>query len=99
MRLEEIVARPRLGFAELGPGDLSLAPGYREMPRDDYPAEMWAARECAFAACRTNRVGFLEIGTPRNIVTKLDEGVRVIAGHSEETARIGRDHQRRSMAV
>ena len=32
-------------------------------------------------------------------VPRLDEGVRVIAGHNPETARIGRAHQRRTMAV
>ena len=52
-----------------------------------------------FGACRKNGVAFLEIGTPANIVAKLDEGVRVIAGHSEETARIGRAYQKRAMPV
>jgi len=46
-----------------------------------------------------NRAAFLEIGTSSNIATKLDEGVRVIAGHSEEAARIGRAHQGRTMPV
>jgi 4-hydroxy-2-oxoheptanedioate aldolase len=96
---EEILATPGIGFAELGPGDLSLALGYLEMPRDNYPAEMREARDRVFRACRTNRVAFLEIGTPRNIVGKLDAGVRVIAGHSEEAARVGRAHQRRTMPV
>ena len=96
---EEILATPGIGFAELGPGDLSLALGYREMPRDNYPAEMREARDRVFQACRSNGIAFLEIGTPRNIVGKLDEGVRVIAGHSEEAARIGRVHQRRTMPV
>jgi 4-hydroxy-2-oxoheptanedioate aldolase len=92
---EEILAVPGLGFAEMGPGDLSLALGYREMPRDHYPPEMREARRLVFGACRKNGVAFLEIGTQSNIVAKLDEGVRVIAGHSEEAARIGRAHQRR----
>ncbi len=96
---EEILATPGIGFAELGPGDLSLALGYLEMPRDSYPAEMREARDRVFRACRSNGIAFLEIGTPRNIVGKLDEGVRVIAGHSEEAARIGRVHQRRTMPV
>jgi 4-hydroxy-2-oxoheptanedioate aldolase len=96
---EEILAVPGLGFAELGPGDLSLALGYREMPRDSYPPEMKEARERVFRACRANRVAFLEIGTPVNIKSKLDEGVRVIAGHSEEAARLGRTHQKRTMPV
>jgi 4-hydroxy-2-oxoheptanedioate aldolase len=98
-RCEEILATPGLGFAELGPGDLSLALGYREMPRDNYPPEMREARERVFRACRANGIAFLETATPANIAEKLDEGVRVIAGHSEEAARLGRVHQRRQMPV
>jgi 4-hydroxy-2-oxoheptanedioate aldolase len=98
-RCEEILAVPGIGFAELGPGDLSLALGYLEMPRDNYPLEMRAARERVFRACRANGVAFLEIGTPANIAAKLDEGVRVIAGHSEEAARLGRAHHKRTMPV
>ena len=98
-RCEEILAVPGIGFAEMGPGDLSLALGYLEMPRDNYPPEMREARDRVFAACRANGVAFLEIGTPANIAAKLDEGVRVIAGHSEEAARLGRAHQRRTMPV
>jgi 4-hydroxy-2-oxoheptanedioate aldolase len=94
---DEILAVPGLGFAELGPGDLSLALGYKEMPRDKYPPEMQEARAKVMAACRRNRIAFLEIGTPENIITKLDEGVRVFAGHREETARVGRARQRRAM--
>jgi 4-hydroxy-2-oxoheptanedioate aldolase len=96
---EEILAVPGLGFAEMGPGDLSLALGYRDMPRDPYPPEMQEARDKVFRACRDNGVAFLEIGTPETIAKKLDEGVRVIAGHREETARIGRAHQHRKMPV
>jgi 4-hydroxy-2-oxoheptanedioate aldolase len=96
---EEILAVPGLGFAELGPGDLGLALGYRAVPRDPYPPEMREARERVFAACRKNRVAFLETATPENIVAKLDEGVRVIAGHREETAVIGRTHKKRTMLV
>lgn len=98
-RCEEILAVPGIGFAEMGPGDLSLALGYTEMPRDPYPREMMEARQRVFTACRKYGVAFLEIGTLVNIAAKLDEGVRVIAGHSEETARIGRAHQKRLMPV
>jgi 4-hydroxy-2-oxoheptanedioate aldolase len=96
---EAILAVPGLGFAELGPGDLGLSFGYVTVPREPYPSEMRAARERVFAACRKNRVAFLETGSPENITNKLDEGVKVIAGHREETAKIGRAHQRRSMPV
>jgi 2-keto-3-deoxy-L-rhamnonate aldolase RhmA len=96
---EAILSTPGLGFAELGPGDLSLALGYREMPRDNYPPEMQEARERVFRACRANGIAFLETATPATITSKLDEGIRVIAGHSEEAARLGRAHQGRTLPV
>ncbi len=96
---EEILATPGLGFAELGPGDLSLALGYREMPRDKYPPEMQEARERVLAACKKHGLAFLEIGTPGNVTAKIDQGVRIFAGHSEEAAGIGRAYQRRTMPV
>lgn len=97
--VERILAVPGLGFAEIGPGDLGLSLGYTTIRNDPYPSEMQQARERIFAACRANKVAFLEACTPANIAARLDEGVRVIAGHSEETARIGRAHQRRGMRV
>lgn len=94
---EAILAVPGLGFAELGPGDLSLSLGYTAMSRDAYPPELSAARERVFAACRQAGVPFLDSGTPATIAALLDEGVRVVAGHREETVRVGRAHQRRAM--
>ncbi len=94
---EAICAVPGLGFAEIGPGDLGLSLGYTTLRRDPYPPEMAAARARIFAACRAAGIAFLEACTPENIRARLDEGVRVIAGGSEETARIGRAHQRRTM--
>jgi 4-hydroxy-2-oxoheptanedioate aldolase len=96
---ERILAVPGLGFAEMGPGDLGLALGYRAVPRDPYPSEMQEARDRVFAACRRHGVRFLETSHPENIVARLDEGVRIIAGHDEATAKIGRAHQRRTMRV
>ena len=96
---ESILAVPGLGFAELGPGDLGLSLGYVTVPRDPYPAEMREARERVFAACRANGIAFLEGATPETIAAKIDEGVRVIAGHREETAVAGRAHSRRAMPV
>jgi len=96
---EEIIAVPGLGFAEIGPGDLSLALGYRTIPREPYPAEMQAARDRILAACRNNRVAFLQTCTSDNVTVRIDEGVRVIAGHSETTAIKGRAHQKRKLPV
>lgn len=58
---------------------------------------MREARERVLAACRKNRVALLETCSPENIAAKLDEGVRVVAGHREETAIRGRTHQRRAL--
>jgi 2-keto-3-deoxy-L-rhamnonate aldolase RhmA len=95
---EQILAVPGLGFAEIGPGDLSLALGYRTMPRE-FPPEMQRARDRILAACRKNGVAFLQGCTPDNIVARIDEGVRVVAGHSEAAAKKGRAHQKRTMVV
>ena len=94
---DAICAVPGLGFAEMGPGDLSLSLGSVKMLRDPYPPIMQAARDKVFNACRRNKIAFLEGCHPANIAQRLDEGVRVIAGHSEETAKIGRSHQKRQM--
>jgi 4-hydroxy-2-oxoheptanedioate aldolase len=96
---EEILAVPGLGFAEIGPGDLSLSLGYRIMPREPFPPEMQRARNRILAACRKTGVAFLQSCTPDNIVARIDEGVRVVAGHSEEAAKRGRAHQKRTMVV
>jgi 4-hydroxy-2-oxoheptanedioate aldolase len=96
---DEILSVPGIGFAELGPGDLSLALGYPNIPRDPYPAEMLEARARVFGACRKYGIRFLEGCTPENIAARIDEGVRVIAGHREDTARIGRAHSKRTMPV
>ncbi|MBV9356666.1 MAG: hypothetical protein JO023_14230 [Chloroflexi bacterium] len=96
---EEILAVPGLAFAELGPGDLGLALGYLQVQRDPYPPEMAEARERVLAACRANGLAFLEGTTPDLVERKIDEGVRIVGGHREETARIGRAHSRRTMPV
>ena len=97
--VEQILRVPGIGFAEMGPGDLGLCLGYKQVPRDPYPAEMQAARQRVFSACQANGIAFLESCTPENVVKKIDEGVRVVAGHREETARLGRAHTNRRMPV
>ena len=96
---EAILAVPGLGFAEMGPGDLSLSLGHVKIQRDPMPREMQEARDRIFAACRKNKVPFLESCTPHDIAMRIDEGVRVIAGGLEETAIKGRAHQRRTVTA
>jgi len=96
---DEICAVPGLGFAEMGPGDLSLSLGSPKIMRDPYSPALQAARDKVLAACLRNKIAFLEGCSPANIAERLDQGVRVIAGHDPETARVGRAHQRRTMPV
>jgi 2-keto-3-deoxy-L-rhamnonate aldolase RhmA len=96
---EEIIAVPGLGFAEIGPGDLSLSLGYRTIPREPFPPEMQRARDRILAACRKYGVAFLQSCTADNITARIDEGVRVIAGHSEAAAIKGRAHQKRTLPI
>jgi 4-hydroxy-2-oxoheptanedioate aldolase len=96
---DEICAVPGPGFAEMGPGDLSLSLGSTTLLRDPYPPLMQAARDKVLAACERNGIAFLEGCTQANIAARLDEGVRVIAGHDPEMASIGRRHQNRTLPV
>jgi 4-hydroxy-2-oxoheptanedioate aldolase len=96
---ESILATPGLAFAEMGPGDLGLAFGHLRIAHDAYPPELQEARERVLAACKKNRIAYLESCTPQNIVARLNEGVRVVAGQRQETAVIGRKHQNRTLPV
>lgn len=97
--VEQILSVPGIGFAEMGPGDLGLALGYKQVPRQPYPPEMQKARDRVFRTCQAHSIAFLEVCTPENVVQQLDDGVRVVAGHLEETAQRGRAHTQRTMPV
>ena len=94
--IEEILAVPGIGFAEMGPGDLSMSLGHLRVP-DPWSAEMVATHERVLKACTANGVAFLSSATPENVGEKIDAGARVIAGGSEETARAGRAHTQNQM--
>jgi 4-hydroxy-2-oxoheptanedioate aldolase len=96
--IEEILSVPGIGFAEMGPGDLSLSLGYFHLPQP-MPDEMQEVRRRVRAACLANGIAFLESASPEDIKEKIDAGARVIAGHREDTARIGREHTQRTMVV
>jgi 4-hydroxy-2-oxoheptanedioate aldolase len=99
-RCEAILAVPGLGFAEMGPGDLGLSLlGAVALQRAPYPPAMQQARDRVFGACRARGLAFLEACTPDNVAMRIDEGVRVIAGGREDTARVGRSHQGRRLPV
>lgn len=95
-RIEDILAVPGIGFAEMGPGDLSISLGYRQRP-EPWPLEMQEASQRVKAACQANGVAFLQGASPENVAEQIDSGVRAIGGHNEETARIGRAYTKRQM--
>ena len=97
--VEQILSVSGIGFAEMGPGDLGLVLGYKQVPRDPYPPQMQEARDRVLQACQMHGIAFLETCTPENVAMKIDEGVRVVAGHREETAKAGRAHTKRRMPV
>ena len=97
--VEQVLGVPGLGFAEMGPGDLGLAMGYKQVPREPFPPDMQRARDRVFRACQANGLAFLESCTPETVIEKIASGVRVIAGGREATAKAGRAYTRRAMPV
>ena len=93
------LAVPGLGFAEWGPGDLHMSFGIKRDPSKPMDPRLLEARDRVKAACEANNLAFLEGATPEDITEKIDEGVRIIAGHREDTADIGRAHSKRTMPV
>jgi 4-hydroxy-2-oxoheptanedioate aldolase len=96
--IEAILSVPGIGFAEMGPGDLSLALGYWQLPQP-FPPTMEEVRRRVRAACLAHGIAFLETATPEDVAAKIDAGARVIAGHREDTAQAGRRHTRRALPV
>lgn len=85
---------PGIAFAEWGPGDMALSLGVRG--GQQAPA-MQQARAKILAACKNNKVFFLNGATPETIEAMIKEGVMVVAGNSPKTAEIGRKFTNRTM--
>jgi len=96
--VEQILSVPGIGFAEMGPGDLSMSLGYKVRPVP-MPAEMVEARERVKEACKANGIVFLSICTAEDIEERIDEGVRIVAGGQEKIASKGRAYTKRKMPV
>lgn len=96
---EQILSVPGIGFAEMGPGDMSMSMKIRRVPGSPPDQRIKDASARVKNACDKNGVKFLESATPENIIEVIDSGVRVIAGQSQEAAKIGRTHTNRKMKV
>jgi 4-hydroxy-2-oxoheptanedioate aldolase len=93
---EATAAVPGISFAEWGPGDMGMSLGFPDAHDPPYPPAMRAARDRVLAACKANKLAFLEQVTPDNIVDQIDAGVMVGAGkQAAAAAQIGRRHSQR----
>jgi len=84
---------PGIGFAEWGPGDMALSLGLK----DRQAPEMLKARATIFAACKRNKILFLDGANSNNIAEMIKDGVMVVAGGTEATAQAGRKFTKRTM--
>jgi 4-hydroxy-2-oxoheptanedioate aldolase len=95
---EQCLKVPGIGFAEMGPGDLSMSLGYKVRP-NPLPKEMVEARDRVKNACKENGIAFLSGCTEETIKERIDEGVRIASSGKEEVAKIGREYSKREMPV
>ena len=92
---EQNLRVPGIAFAEGGPSDLALSLGIRTRgaERDALP-EMIAARARVMAACKANKIFFVDGLNPTNVTAKLQEGV-MFGSADQQTAEIGRRFTKR----
>ena len=94
--VEETLKVPGIAFAEWGPGDMGMSLGFADAHDPPYPPEMTAARNRVLAACKANKIAFLEMVNAENVVAQIEGGVMVCAGREARVAAdIGRKHTNR----
>ena len=96
---EQILSVPGIGFAEMGPGDMSMSMKIKRVPGSPPDPRIKEASARVKKAYDKNGIKFLESANPGNITEIIDTGARVIAGQSEEAAQIGRKYTGRQMKV
>jgi 4-hydroxy-2-oxoheptanedioate aldolase len=92
---EQNLRVPGIGFAEWGPGDMALSLGVRG-PGAEKDPKMVAARAKVFAACKEQRIFFLNSMNPTNVIDMIKEGV-MVGPASQQAADIGRRYTKRTL--
>jgi 4-hydroxy-2-oxoheptanedioate aldolase len=92
---EQNLKIPGIAFAEWGPGDMALSLGILG-PNAERNPQMQAARARVFAACKANKIFFLNSMSPMNVIDMIKEGV-MIGPASQQAAEIGRKFTNRQM--
>ena len=96
--VEESLKVPGIAFAEWGPGDMALSQGvpFAAAEGPEAPEVMRKARARVLAACKANKIFFLNSVRPDTVVREIQDGVMIGSG-GPEAAEIGRKHTKRSM--
>ena len=99
--VESSLRVPGLAFAEWGPGDMGMSMGFPDQHDAPYPPAMVDARSRVLAACKANKLAFLNAAGPKDILEQIGDGATVIASGrgGQEVAEIGRKHTKRTMPV
>jgi 4-hydroxy-2-oxoheptanedioate aldolase len=107
--VEKTLAIPGVGFAEGGGGDMQMSllgltffadqgPPKKGDGQQHFAPIVQRAQDRVLAAAKANRVRFLHAATPETIVDWIQRGAMVIEA-TEEVAKVGRAHTKRTMPV
>ncbi|MBK5290321.1 MAG: hypothetical protein JJE04_01330 [Acidobacteriia bacterium] len=94
----KVAAVPGIGFAEWGPGDMGISlnlPDGHSANEMLHP-QMRDARATVLAACKANKIAFLNTVRPSDVEEMIKEGVRIGSG-GQEAAEKGRAFTKRKM--
>ncbi len=98
---EKLLSVPGIGFAEMGPGDMSMSMGIIRETKStcklDQDERIIKARHRVNTACKENGIAFLGTGATGDIRNMIDSGAKVIHGANEKVAKKGRQYTRRQM--
>ena len=94
--VEQTLQVPGIAFAEWGPGDIGMSLGFPENHDPPYPPVMQQARARVLAACKANKIFFLNTTRPNDVIEMIREGVMIGSG-SADAAEIGRQYTKRTM--
>ena len=96
---ERVSAIPGIGFAEWGPGDMGMSLGLPDGhgPNETLHPQMAAARARVLAACKKNKIAFLNTVRLDDVEAMIREGVMIGSGGGAEAADKGRRFTKRKM--
>ena len=94
--VERTLKVPGIAFAEWGPGDMGMSLGFPDNHDPPYPKPMAEARSRVLAACKANKIFFLNSVRPNDVIEMIKEGVMIGSG-GQQAAEIGRKFTKRPM--